>query len=155
MDKLGYYLAHEDFYFEDDIQSGFLFWTRPEMGRILSWLETDRPLDPKPFEAIFIDDVTRLARNLAFAILFVQGLRFHEIKLYDSKGNEYTSIQGYCLLIIMGIAAEIARTFISTQTSRGVRSAFVKKMHFPGKLYGYKKQTVDKGELPLTMDKEA
>jgi DNA invertase Pin-like site-specific DNA recombinase len=115
------------------------------MGQLLEALATPKPLDPLPFSAIFIDDISRIARNLAFTILFVQLLRFHGISLYDSKGVDYTTIQGYCLAILLGIVAEIGRVFLCQQTSRGVRAA-IRRNRKPGTLFGFRPASVKEND---------
>lgn len=136
MSELGYFLAQKEFIYEDDVESGLLFYKRPALRKILDFLTAKIPMSEKPYEAIFIDDITRLARNLAFAIIFVQSLRFHKIKLFDSFGHEYTSVEGYALLLAVGMAAELNRNFLSSQTRRGILSAR-KRMNLPGKVFGY------------------
>ncbi len=137
MGELGFYLAHEQDLYEDDVVSGILFFTRKRMAQILDILKTPRPLDPRPYEAIFVDDISRIARNIAFCALFGQALRFHKIKLFDALGHEYTSLEGYCMLLIMALGAEITRTFLSSQTSRGIHAA-AQRMALSKKAYGFK-----------------
>ena len=137
MQELGYYLAHEENLYEDDVQSGMIFYDRKKMGEILRMLKASKPLNPKPFEAIFVDDISRVARNIAFCALFGQVLRFHRIKLFDAHGHEYTSLEGYCMLLIMGLGAEITRTFLSSQTARGIDAA-AKRMSLSRKVYGFR-----------------
>jgi DNA invertase Pin-like site-specific DNA recombinase len=141
MVELGYYLAHEEDLYEDDVESGILFYTRKRMAQILTLLKTPKPLNPRPYEAIFVDDISRVARNIAFCALFGQALRFHRIKLFDAQGNEYTTLQGYCMLLIMALGAEITRTFLSSQTSRGIHAA-AKRMVLSRRAYGFKPANV-------------
>jgi DNA invertase Pin-like site-specific DNA recombinase len=149
MDELGYYLAHEEDIFEDDVQSGAIFFTRERMAQIIKLLKEPRPLNPRPFEAIFVDDVSRIARNIAFCALFGQALRFHGIKLFDALGHEYTCMEGYCMLLIMGLGAEITRTFLSSQTSRGIHAA-AKRMNLSRSVYGFKPLKSDHAAQMIT-----
>jgi DNA invertase Pin-like site-specific DNA recombinase len=137
MKEFGYYLAHEQDLYEDDVQSGITFFTRKRMSQLLELLKSPHPLNPRPYEAIFVDDISRIARNIAFCALFAQALRFHKIKLFDSYGREYTSTEGYCMLLIMGLGAEITRDFLSAQTSRGIHAA-AKRMVLSRHVYGFK-----------------
>jgi DNA invertase Pin-like site-specific DNA recombinase len=136
MAKSGYFLAKEENVYEDDISSGLQFFTRNRMSVILNILRETVPLNPRPYDAIFIDDVSRVARNIAFTALFVQALRFHDIKLFDARGEEYTSSMGYSYLLFQGLTAEMERNFLSYRTSRGIRAA-AKRMSKSAKVYGY------------------
>lgn len=140
MIKTGYFLANAEYVYEDDISSGLQFYTRNRMSEILDQLRGSVPLNPRPYEAIFIDDVSRVARNIAFTALFVQALRFHDIKLYDAKCHEYTSDMGYNYLLSQGVHAEMERNNISYRTSRGIRAAAL-RMHKGAKIYGYTNKT--------------
>jgi DNA invertase Pin-like site-specific DNA recombinase len=137
MAELGYYLADQRDIYEDDVESGIHFFTRPRMADILSLLKEPKPLDPQPYKAIFVDDISRVARNIAFCALFGQALRFHKIKLFDALGHEYTSQEGYCMLLIMALGADINRNFLSWQTSRGIRAA-ARRMILSRHVYGFK-----------------
>ncbi len=144
MNEMGFYLAHEQALYEDDIESGAIFFTRPKMAEIIELLSYSRPLSPRPYDAIFIDDISRIARNLAFSLLFVQGLRFHGIQLFDARGQEYTSEHGYYYMLLLGLGAEIERDSISKRTSRGMHAA-AKRMSLSARVFGFRPVSKDVG----------
>ena len=97
----------------------------------------DRP--PPPFDAVLVDDTSRLARDTADAIRVVQQLTFCGVRIvFISQGLDTASEQAETLVAVHGVVDQLYIRELKHKTWRGIKGQLDRGFHTGSKTYGYR-----------------
>jgi site-specific DNA recombinase len=92
-----------------------------------------------PFDAILVDDTSRLSRKLADSLRIFEQLRFSDVRLiFVSQGIDTDSEQAEVLLATHGIVDSLYIKELAKKTHRGVEGRALQGFHTGGRCYGYR-----------------
>ncbi len=99
---------------------------------------------PRPFDAILIDDTSRLSRKLADSLRIFEQLRFVGVRLvFVSQGIDTDSEQAEVLLATHGIVDSLYIRELSKKVFRGMEGRALEKLHCGGRCFGYNSQPIE------------
>ena len=94
---------------------------------------------PRPFDAILVDDSSRLSRKLSDALLFSERLKFAGVRLvFVSQGFDSDSEQSEILMAVHGITDSQYIKELSKKTFRGLEGKVLAQLHHGGRCFGYR-----------------
>src|SRR6266481_2944172 len=141
--------------YKDDGWSGALM-ERPELDRLRDDAQKG------VFDAVLINDVDRLARDVAHLGVIKRDLERHGIKVIFRKLPSDTSPTANLMVNILGSFAEFEREMITDRTRRGRRHKVEVRQQYLGSIapYGYRYVTKDlaarkEGYLEIIPDQAA
>jgi DNA invertase Pin-like site-specific DNA recombinase len=77
---------------------------------------------PRPFEALLVDDSSRVARDLADAVRILQQLKFFGVRvLYLSQGIDSANEQAETLVAVHGMVDGLYLREVAAKVKRGLR----------------------------------
>jgi len=92
----------------------------------------------RAFDAILIDDTSRLTRKLADALNLYERLTFAGIRLVAvSQGVDSESSQAEILFGVHGLIDSVYSRELGLKTHRGMQSCALKALHTGGRVFGY------------------
>jgi site-specific DNA recombinase len=145
-------LAGSKYLYQDDISGTIVIEERPAFSKLKEDLES-APEDNKPFDAVIVYKVDRLARKLTVLLDVVKFFEKNKIQFISVNETIDTSTPfGRAILNIMGVIAELEIETIKQRTQAG-REVSINKgtfTNFPP--YGYKK---DKEKKLVIFETEA
>src|SRR5262249_33262700 len=99
---------------------------------------------PRPFDAILVDDTSRLSRRLADSLTIVDQLQFVGIRvIYCSQGIDTSSEQAELLVGVHGIVDQMYLTELAKKTFRGVDQLAISGLHTGGRVFGYRRVPIE------------
>ena len=125
---------------------------RPGLARLLrAALST-----PAQFEAILVDDTSRLSRNKAAIETIFEKLNFAGVRLVAvSQGIDTQDEQADVLLTVHGLTDSLYIKELGKKTHRGLEGLFQRGFHTGGRCYGYDIVPADKGQSKTLIVNEA
>lgn len=94
---------------------------------------------PVPFDAVLVDDTSRLSRNRADIARIFERLNFAGIRLIAvSQGIDTESEQADVLLTVHGLVDSLYVKELAKKTHRGMEGLFKRGLHTGGRCYGYR-----------------
>lgn len=98
------------------------------------------------FDAILIDDTSRLTRKLADALNFYERLTFAGVRLVAvSQGVDSDSSQAEILFGVHGLIDSVYSRELGLKTHRGMQGCALKALHTGGRVFGYRSQRAADG----------
>ena len=98
----------------------------------------------RPFDALLVDDTSRLSRTLADALRIADQLRFARVRvLFVSQGIDTESEQADVLLATHGIVDSLYVKELAKKTHRGLEGKFLRGLHTGSRCYGYRRVPVE------------
>jgi site-specific DNA recombinase len=93
---------------------------------------------PCPFDAILVDDSSRLSRDTADALGILKQLEFAGIRLISvSQGIDSNSEQAHVLMTVHGMVDTLYVKELATKTRRGCEGAILRGHSAGGRCFGY------------------
>jgi site-specific DNA recombinase len=93
----------------------------------------------RSFDAILIDDTSRLTRKLADALNLYERLTFSGVRLVAvSQGVDSESSQAEILFGVHGLIDGVYSRELGLKTHRGMQGCALKAMHTGGRVFGYR-----------------
>ena len=93
----------------------------------------------RPFDAILIDDTSRLTRKLADALNLYERLTFAGVRLVAvSQGVDSDSSQAEILFGVHGLIDGVYSRELGLKTHRGMQGCALKAHHTGGRVFGYR-----------------
>jgi site-specific DNA recombinase len=113
---------------------------RAGLSKLLAAAETK----PRPFDAILVDDSSRLSRKLSDALLFSERLKFAGVRLvFVSQGFDSDSEQSDILMAVHGITDSQYIKELSKKTFRGLEGKVLAQLHHGGRCFGYRSVPIE------------
>ncbi len=107
----------------------------------------------RPFDAILVDDTSRLARDLGDAIRLYQKLNFGGVRVIAvAQGIDSKSEQAEVLVTVHGLVDSLYVKELAKKTHRGLDGKFLRGFHAGGRCFGYKNMQAPEG-VKLEVDK--
>ncbi len=127
-------LVLDDHIYADEAISGATD-DRAGLQRLLS--EAQRKA--KPFDAILVDDTSRLSRKLADSLRIFEQLQFARVRVvFVAQGIDTTSEQAEVLVATHGIVDSLYLKDLAKRTFRGVEQKALGGFHTGGRVFGYR-----------------
>lgn len=100
--------------FFEDTASGKKSWRERDLGRLLD--------QAKPGDVLLVAEISRLARSTLQVLEILQEAAKHEIAVHVAKSNMVMdgSLNSRITAVVLGLAAEIEREFISARTTEAL-----------------------------------
>ena len=113
---------------------------RPGLARLL-----DAALSPaRPFDAILVDDTSRLSRSTQDALSIFARLNFAGVQLVAvSQGIDSAEDQAEVLVTVHGMVDSLYVRELAKKTHRGLESKMLRGLHAGGRCFGYSNERVD------------
>jgi len=93
----------------------------------------------RAFDAILIDDTSRLTRKLADALNLYERLTFAGVRLVAiSQGVDSESSQAEILFGVHGLIDSVYSRELGLKTHRGMQGCALKALHTGGRVFGYR-----------------
>jgi site-specific DNA recombinase len=93
----------------------------------------------RAFDAILIDDTSRLTRKLADALHLYERLTFAGVRLVAvSQGVDSESSQAEILFGVHGLIDSVYSRELGLKTHRGMQGCALKALHTGGRVFGYR-----------------
>jgi site-specific DNA recombinase len=126
---------------------------RTELQRLLTAVEQKS----RAFDAILIDDTSRLTRKLADALNLYERLTFAGIRLVAvSQGVDSESSQAEILFGVHGLIDGVYSRELGLKTHRGMQGCALKALHTGGRVFGYRSvREIDGVMLEIVEDQAA
>jgi len=135
------YTFSEEHIFTDEALSGSLL-QRPGL------LALERTMENKEFEAVAVDDLSRLSRSNHQMLTLVNKFNFHQVKIISVSDGIVTDDENSKLGIhIRGLINELYLDDLRKKTMRGLEGQKLRGFNTGESVYGYKSHPV--GELKL------
>ena len=141
-----------EYVFSDEGRSG-AGSDRPGLNRLLAAAS----LIPHVFDAILVDDTSRISRNLADAVRIREQLSFLGIRLIAvSQGIDSEDEQADVMLTVHGLVDSLYIKELAKKTHRGLEGLALAGFHTGGKCFGYRNvQVGDRVHLQIDPDEAA
>jgi DNA invertase Pin-like site-specific DNA recombinase len=98
----------------------------------------------RPFDAVLVDDTSRLSRKLADSLRIFEQLRFAGVRLvFVSQGIDTESEQAEVLLATHGIVDSLYIKELAKKTHRGVEGRALQGLHTGGRCFGYRSVPIE------------
>src|SRR6185369_708173 len=109
---------------------------------------------PKPFDAILIDDTSRISRNLGDIVRIREQLSFAGVRLIAvSQGIDSGDDQADIMLTVHGLVDSLYIKELAKKTHRGLEGLALEGFHTGGNCFGYRNVRVgDKVRLEIDKD---
>jgi site-specific DNA recombinase len=125
--------------FSDEAVSGTTS-ERAGLKRLLAAAESKA----HPFDAILVDDSSRLSRNQADSFNIRDRMRFARVRIvYVSQGYDSDSKQSGILMGVHAITDDLYISELSEKTFRGVEGKVLNHLHHGGRCFGYKSVPIE------------
>jgi len=109
-----------------------------------------------PFDAILVDDTSRLSRNLADSARIFEKLKFAGFRIVAvSQGIDSHSEQADVLVAVHGLVDSLYVKELAKKTHRGLEGRLLRGLHVGGRTYGYRTVSADGGKRLEVDPKEA
>ena len=129
----------------------------------ISGVTTDRPgfqrmlqvalLPHCPFDAILVDDTSRISRSLPDAVQLFHKLSFAGIRVVAvAQGIDSQSEQADVLVTVHGLVDSLYVKELAKKTHRGLEGAFLRGLHAGGRCYGYRNVPAEGGGVKLEIE---
>jgi len=129
----GWAVLDEHLYVDEAISGATT--TRMGLQRLLSAAENPT----RAFDAILIDDTSRLTRKLADALNLYERLTFSGVRLVAvSQGVDSDSSQAEILFGVHGLIDGVYSRELGLKTHRGMQGCALRAMHTGGRVFGYR-----------------
>jgi site-specific DNA recombinase len=126
----------KDHIYTDAGISGASIQNRPSVQRLLA----DAARQPKPFDALLVDDSSRIARDIPDAIRVMQQLKFLGIRvIYISQGIDSESEQADALVAVHGLIDSLYLKELAKKVKRGLAGQMDRGFSTGARQYGYRK----------------
>lgn len=110
----------------------------------LKRLMADATAPAHPFDAILVDDTSRLSRKLGDSLRIFEQLHFVGVRVvFVSQGIDTKSEQAEVLLATHGIVDSLYIRELAKKVYRGVEGRALKGMHPGGRCFGYRSQPIE------------
>jgi DNA invertase Pin-like site-specific DNA recombinase len=110
----------------------------------------------RAFDAILIDDTSRLTRKLADALNLYERLTFAGIRLVAiSQGVDSESSQAEILFSVHGLIDGVYSRELGLKTHRGMQGCALKALHTGGRVFGYRSERGPDGVRLEIVENEA
>lgn len=127
------------FIFTDEAVSG----TRSDRDGFNRMLEVARQ-EPKPFDVLLVDDTSRFARDLPYALTKAELLAFHGIEIqFVAQDINSKSEQFRMLMSVNGIMDEQYVAALAQKTKRGLEGTAIRGNHTGGRIFGYRSVPIE------------
>ena len=125
---------------------------RPGLAALIEASLSDR----KPFDAVLVDDTSRLSRRLADSISIFERLNFAGVRIIAvSQGIDSSSDQADVLVTVHGLVDSLYIKELGKKTHRGLDGQILRGMHAGGRCFGYRSERVDGGVRVIVEPGEA
>ena len=99
---------------------------------------------PRPFDAILVDDTSRLSRNLVDSLSIFKRLQFAGIQvIYVAQGIDTNNEQAELLVGVHGIVDSLYLKDLAKRTFRGVEQLALNGLHTGGRVFGYRRVPIE------------
>ena len=97
-----------------------------------------------PFDAILVDDSSRLSRNQADSFNLKDRMAFARVRLvFVSQGYDSDSKQSGILMAVHGITDALYISELSEKTRRGLEGKVLDHLHHGGRCFGYRSVPIE------------
>jgi site-specific DNA recombinase len=106
-----------------------------------------------PFDAILVDDTSRISRSLPDAVQLFHKLSFAGIRVVAvAQGIDSQSEQADVLVTVHGLVDSLYVKELAKKTHRGLEGAVLRGLHAGGRCYGYRNVPVESGGVKLEIE---
>ena len=135
---------------EDYVRSDRAISGASLVGRkALQSLIEDAKRRPRPFDALLVDDTSRLARDLAEGLQIVAILRYHGISVISvTQGIDSSQKSARPLLALHGMIDEQFLVGLADKVHRGQEGRVLKGLQPGGRCYGYRNVPIEDSSRP-------
>jgi site-specific DNA recombinase len=121
--------------YADAAISGASIEARPGMQALLRAIESS----PPPFDVLLVDDSSRVSRDLADAVRFLQRIKFHGVRaIYISQGIDSASEQAETLVAVHGMVDSLYLREMRSKIKRGLVGQLTRGYHTGARIWGYR-----------------
>ncbi len=129
------WIVLENHFYADEAMSG-VGMDRPALNRMLEAAFSSS----RPFDAVLVDDTSRLSRNLADAVRIFERLNFAGIRVVAvSQGIDSRSEQADVLMAVHGLVDSLYVKELAKKTHRALEGLALRGMHTGGNCFGYRR----------------
>jgi site-specific DNA recombinase len=99
---------------------------------------------PRPFDAVLVDDTSRLSRDLAHSLEIVKQMKFAGIRVaFISQGFDTSAAQTQTLITVHGLVDSLYLEELAKKTFRGVEQRALEGLHTGGRCFGYRNVPIE------------
>ena len=124
---------------------------RPAFSRLIELAYSGKA----PFDAILVDDTSRLSRTQYEQMRFAAELQFHGIRLVAvSQGIDTHDEQADVMFTVHGLMDSFYLKELAKKTHRGLEGLALKGLHTGGRVFGYDIVEVENSRKQLAVNKD-
>ena len=118
---------------------------RPGYQGLLRVVGQSPKTDAHPFDAILVEDTSRLWRDQEEQARAIKRIKFVGIRLVGCDGTDSASASSSLFLGMKGLMNQEYREELGGRTRRGLQGVATEGLHTGGRCFGYKNVSIDKG----------
>jgi site-specific DNA recombinase len=146
-DRQGWTLLREHAYADEALSGSGA--DRPALNRLLEAAERK----PRPFDAVLVDDTSRLSRNQGDIARIFERLNFLGVRIVAvSQGIDSQQEQADVLVTVHGLVDALYVKELAKKTHRGMEGRVLKGLHAGGRCYGYRNVRLPDGGTRLEIE---
>ena len=113
---------------------------RPALLRLL-YVASEKP---RQFDAVLVDDTSRLSRDLEHSLRIMKQLKFADIRVvFVSQGFDSNAPQTQTLVTVHGLVDSLYLEELAKKTYRGVEQRALEGLHTGGRCFGYRNVPIE------------
>jgi len=98
----------------------------------------------RPFDAILVDDTSRMSRDLADSLEIVKQMKFAGVRVvFVSQGFDTNAPQTQTLVTVHGLVDSLYLEELAKKTFRGVEQRAIHGLHTGGRVFGYRRVPIE------------
>jgi site-specific DNA recombinase len=133
-ERYGFHLLNEHVYTDEAISGATD--DRPGLRRLLEAARAKA----RPFDAVLVDDTSRLSRDLAHSLEIVKRMKFAGVRVvFVSQGFDTSAPQTQTLVTVHGLVDSLYLEELAKKTFRGVEQRAIHGLHTGGRVFGYRR----------------
>jgi site-specific DNA recombinase len=118
---------------------------RPAYQRLLQAVGRSPKTERHPFDAILVEDTSRLWRDQEEQARALKQMKFVGIRLVGCDGSDSASASSSLFLGMKGLMNQEYREELGGRTRRGLQGVAAEGLHTGGRCFGYKNVPIEKG----------
>ena len=118
---------------------------RPGYQRLLKIVGQSPKTEQHPFDAILVEDTSRLWRDQEEQARALKRMKFVGIRLVGCDGSDSASASSSLFLGMKGLMNQEYREELGGRTRRGLQGVAAEGLHTGGRCFGYKSVAIEKG----------
>jgi site-specific DNA recombinase len=99
---------------------------------------------PRPFDAILVDDTSRMSRDLGDSLEILKKMKFAGVRVvFVSQGFDTSAPQMQTLVTVHGLVDSLYLEELANKTYRGVEHRALHGLHTGGRVFGYQRVPIE------------